>query len=175
MAFKILQRLQFRRLQKRVHYQHQTMAWQDIRNILIFVAPTDTQEVNTITQFVDNLKSPNHKIKVIEILKTKKAVSLIPYTYERTRIDAGQTTLLGIPKPSAIESFANQQFDISFDLTATDNVVAQYLACSLNITMRVGLHDANWDCYEFVMAPEQNPYQISDLENILRYLHKIQP
>ncbi|MCS7075734.1 MAG: hypothetical protein NZ455_03450 [Bacteroidia bacterium] len=108
-------------------------------------------------------------------MKSKKDISLLPYMYECTRIDSSHTNLIGIPKISAVDAFIDQHFDVSIDLTDKDNVAAQYLCCAIDITMRVGIHDSNWDCYELVVPNVYNNINEENLFSIIHYLQKIKP
>lgn len=175
MPFKIIQRLQFKRLHHKKHFVHTSIAWKDVKNIILFISPQQAEEATAITFFIDTLKKHTTRVKVIEFLKSKKDTSLLPYMYERTRIDSSYLNLIGIPKHSAVDAFIDQHFDLSIDLTDKDNVAAQYLGCGIDITMRVGIHDQNWDCYELVIP---NVYQNITKENLLsiiHYLEKIKP
>lgn len=141
----------------------------------MFISPQNVNEAVCITKFIDTLKKHTTRVKVLEFLKSKKEPSLLPYTYERTRIDNSQTNLLGIPKYSVVEMFIDQHFDVSIDLTPKDNIAAQYLCCAMDITMRVGIHDSNWDCYELVIPDIYGNLNEQNLLSIIHYLQKIRP
>lgn len=175
MPFKIIQRLQFRRLHKTKHFTHSSIAWQDTKSFILFVSPHNTEEATAVTYFIDVLKKHTTRVKTVEFLKSKKDTSLLPYMYERTRIDSSHTNLLGIPKNSAVEGFIDQHFDVSIDLTDKDNIAAQYLGCAIDITMRVGIHDSNWDCYEMVIPSVYQNITEQNLLSIIHYLKKIKP
>lgn len=175
MPFKIIQRLQFRRLKHKKHFEHHSIAWQDIKSFILFVSPHSAEESKAITDLIDVLKKHTTRVKVLEFLKSKKDASLLPYTYERTRIDSSHTNLLGIPKNSAVDAFIDQHFDISIDLTDKDNTAAQFLCCAMDITMRVGIHDSNWDCYEMVIPNVYDNITTENLLSIIHYLQKIKP
>jgi len=175
MPFKIIQKLQFRRLHNKKHFTHASIAWQDIKSFILFISPHTSEEATTLTHFIDKLKKHTTRIKIVEFLKSKKEPSLLPYMYERTRIDSSHTNLLGIPKSSAVDGFIDQHFDVSIDLTDKDNVAAQYLGCGIDITMRVGIHDGNWDCYELVIPNIYENINDENLLSIIHYLQKIKP
>lgn len=175
MPFKIIQRLQFRRLHNKKHFAHSSIAWQDTKSFILFISPHTAEEAAIITRFIDILKKHTVRVKTVEFLKSKKETSLLPYMYERTRIDSSHINLLGIPKTSAVDGFIDQHFDVSIDFTDKDNVAAQYLGCAIDITMRVGIHDSNWDCYELVIPNVYQNITDENLLSIIHYLQKIKP